>query len=73
MLADVGGGEGRGCIHGCSASLRVIKSGIGDGADGLARIADAAGDLKSALGYLFVAAVEVEAKAEGLLALLVEV
>ena len=45
----------------------------GNGADGFARIADAAGDLESALGYLFVAAVEVEAEAEGLLALLFEV
>ena len=45
----------------------------GDGADGLARIADAAGDLEAALGYLLAAAVEVEAKAEGFLALLFEV
>ena len=44
----------------------------GDGADGLARIADTAGDLEAALGYVFAAAVEVEAEAEGLLALFFE-
>ena len=45
----------------------------GDGADGLAWIADAADDLEPPLGYLFAVAVEVEAKAEGLLTLLFEV
>ena len=68
-----------GCVHGTlpvrlrRAQFAGDKVRDGDGADGLAWIADAAGDLEPTLGYLFAVAVKVEAEAEGLLALLFEV